>query len=886
MAVFVGRAQELRQLERRFLEALGGRGGAVFITGEAGAGKSSLTERFLVDAALWSPGALVIATGCSEQYGAAEPYQPFVEAFRDLAYGGERAAGRKSFGELARKLAPYWVQAIPVAGDVIAATMVTAAELKGSLGGATATAAPPSEEALFFQYTELFLAALAEHPILLFIDDLHWADRASVSLLAHLARKVADKPALIIGTYRPADVEVSQHPIKQAKLELERYGVAVEVALQQFDSADLAEFVQEELGGPPTPELLHLLEHRAGANPLFFGELLRWLVEQGYARDIQGEWGLAQPPEAIEIPRSVESVIEKRLSRLDPELYRVLEYASVEGDEFDSAVLAQLLDMDELELEERLDPLVRRDKLIRLAETRELPTGEPTSVYEFSHTLIQDVLHNSVQGKRRILLHRKVAEILEEIYATETESVAHKLAIHFDEGRLPERACEFALLAAGRASLVFAHWDAIELLQRALRNSQTDECKVEVLERLGEEQRLVGHLAQALEVFSEALEIAASRGERLRTLRLRRRLAKVERVDGSRTAQELLAQLEVLAQEARASGELAELCQILWHLGTLPGSSTAAGQEALEIAQALGDPVLVAKAHYLLAYTLAVGGNPTDAITHARQALEFYRDQEDKILPGQCYNALGIAHTLLGDYRRAVESFNAAAIIFEEVADPADEAMVRNNLGQLLIQMGDWAGAEENLREAIRLFRRMDATAKLLHPLENMARLYSAKGDDEAARQGWQELLELGQAMGYWDTEIVARCGLGVLHLEDGDLESARAELAAARQLMPEDEGWPDYREDLELFAARLAAAEGSDAEALEILERVEQELAGRDRYFWATYRLFHAELVSRSDPTRAGPIAQEALDVFEQLGAEPMRQRAASLLARIGGES
>jgi tetratricopeptide (TPR) repeat protein len=262
-----------------------------------------------------------------------------------------------------------------------------------------------------------------------------------------------------------------------------------------------------------------------------------------------------------------------------------------------------------------------------------------------------------------------------------------------------------------------------------------------------------------------------------------------------------------------------------------------------------------------------------------------WTEQENSIEVGKCHNTLGIASTLLGDTRKAVEEFDAAATIFDEVGEPFNEAMVRNNLGPLLTQMGDWAGAEENLREAIRLCLRMDAAARLLHPLENMARLYQSKGDAESARRRWQELLGQSRSMGYWDTEIVARCGLGTLHLEAGDLESARAELAAARQLVPKDENWPDYREDLELFAGRLAAAEADEATALEIFEGAEEELLARNRYLWATYRLYHGEIRSQKEPAEAREIVKEALDVFTQLAAEPMRQRAEALLARIGGE-
>jgi len=882
MTVFVGRTGELERLMVRLERAIQGEGGAVFITGEAGAGKSTLTQRFLVDAALHAPEARVISTDCSEQYGAGEPYQPFVDAFRDLL-SDERGGTRKSLRDIARQLAPYWVQAIPVAGDIIAATMVTAAELKQTLGGATATAAPPSEEALFFQYTELFLAAAAEHPVVLFIDDLHWADRASVSLLGHLVRRISDKPAFVVGTYRPADVEVSKHPIKQAKLELERYGIAEELALDALDSPSLSEFVAQELGAPPTPDLLHMLEQRAGSNPLFFGELLKWLVEQDLAIERDGEWDLSVSFEDIEIPRSVESVIEKRLSRLDPDTYRVLEYASVEGDEFDSTVLAQLLDVDELELEERLDPIVRAHKLIRLAETRDLPSGEPTSVYEFNHTLTQDVLHRNLQGKRRILLHRKIADILENIYAPETESISHKLAFHFDQGRVPDRAWNFALEAAGRASRVYAHWDAIDLLKVALRNSRSAAEQMESLERLGDEHRLAGHYQEALRNLSQALDAATGEASAVRALILMRKIAAIEHDCGGSSPDELRLKLEVLAEEARSTQQRPELCEILWELNKIPGTGAGFALEALTVAEALDDPDLVARAHFELSDTLIGGENPADAVPHVREALKHGEQAGDKFRMGRCLNCLGIIEVLVGDYDEATRAFGAAAELFDALADPMTEAAVRNNLGQLLLRMGRFHAAEENLIEAIRLARRMDATARLLHHLENMARVQQALGEPERAEEVWQELLDLSTRMGYWAPELVARCGLGFLFLDAGDSDRARAEHRAARSLL-RDEAWAECREDLDMLAARLAAYDGDVQGAIRILEGAESELVSRDPYLWATFRLLHAEFVCLDNATRAGQMVHECLETFSKLGAEPMIERANKLLARIGG--
>ena len=885
MSVFVGRGPELAKLQARLDRTLQGQGGVVFITGDAGAGKSSVVERFMIDAALRAPGARVISAACSEQYGAGEPYQPFVEAFRDLLTAERPGGGKARLRDLAKELAPHWLQVIPVAGDIIAATAATAVELKETLGGGgTATAAPPSEEALFFQYTELLLAAAAETPVILFIDDLHWADRASVTLLGHIGRKIADQPVMILGTYRPVDVDVAKHPIKQAKLELERYGVAEELSLSSLDSSALGELVEEELGGPAAPELREWLERRAGTNPLFFVELLKWLVHSEFVEERRGEWALVGRPEEIEIPRSAESAIEKRLSRLDPEVYRVLEYASVEGNEFGSVVLSRLLDMDELELEETLEPLARVHRLIRLEETRDLPNGDLASIYEFSHSLFQDVLHKNLQGKRRILLHRKTAQILEEIYASDTESVAHKLAIHFDEGRQPERAYEFALEAADRASRFYAHWDAIELLERGLRNSQTDEQRLEALERLGDENRRIGRYSEALEELNGALQLSEAAADRPRALRLKRKRVLVERDYGNRSPQDLLRELETLAEEARGLGARGELCEILWRFGGLPGASTEPPREALAIAEELGDPALVAAAHYRLGTVLLFGEDPGEAIPQVERALAFYTEREDTGQVGLCHNCLAIAHLLLGHSHEAIEKFSAAAAAFDEIKDPVNEASVRNNLGVLLTRVGDWDQAEANLAEAVRLARRMDATARLLHPLENVAQLAVSRGDASTAGEALEELLRLSQETGYWESEVVAQSGLGMLALEAGDAAGARTRMDRVRELLSRARDWADCQAWSQLLAARLAVASDERDEAIRILEASETELAPRDRHLWATFRVEHGEVLAPTDPAKAATVVRDALEVADELGAAPLRARAEKLLAQLGG--
>ncbi|HEX2166338.1 MAG TPA: AAA family ATPase [Longimicrobiales bacterium] len=884
-SAFVGRTRELELLRSRLDSALAGRGGVVFLSADPGAGKTTLTSRFLDIVADEHPDVLIIRAGCSEQYGAGEPYQPFVEAFRFLTHERERDQRRgRSFRELARQLAPYWVAAIPVAGEVLAASWHTASELKQQFAGGGSQSAP-SEEAFFFQYSELFFAAAAEAPVVLFLDDLHWADRATIALLTHLARRLGDQRVLVLGTYRPAELNTSQHPMRQAVQELERYRVAEELALQPLERQALADLVLLHTGAAPSAELFEWLERRAGTNALFFEELLRWLVSQEFTRDNLGELQLARLPRDIEIPRSAESTIEKRLDRLDEATRRILEYASVQGDEFDSVSLSRLLDADELELEEALDPIARVHGLVQMQGTQDLPNGDVASVYRFAHSLIQDVLHSRLQGKRRILLHRRMAQILEETHGADSVTAAPRLALHFDEGRQSDKAHEYAITAAARASRLYAHWDALEQLQRALRNAADPERKILVLERLGDEYDSIGRTDEAVDSFDEALALLPATASADR-LRVRRKRAKVEAAVGSLPLDELLPRLDALRREAAELQQHAEECRIIWEMIVLPGTTESMdvglARDALQIAQGVGDPVLLARGHEVLGLALTFGGDPAAAMIDMQTAAALYAQLGDRGREAACRSNLSLARVLLGDYTTAAAEFEAATGIFDEIADSMRAASTRSNLGALLRIIGRYEDAEARLLESIRIFGRLGAPVSMLSPLMNLAELHEARGEWNDAEMRWLQMLHSATDTGYTGEQVIAHCGIGTARLRLKNLSGAVAAERAARALVSSDpDSLTESAEALQLFSARLAAAAGEAEGAIHMLERLEASVRTRDRYLAAVYRLERAMILHTIGSSNARSVAEQARAEFHALGAAPDVHRADALIAR-----
>jgi tetratricopeptide (TPR) repeat protein len=882
---FVGREEELALLNGRLEAALAGRGSVIFMSAEPGAGKTTLTSRFLDQVSADHPDAFVIRAGCSEQYGAGEPYQPFVEAFRHLLREREGRQER-SFRDLAKQLAPVWLAAIPVAGEIMAASLTTASELQQQFrtGGGPAAA---SEEALFFQYSELFFAAAAAAPLILFLDDLHWADRASVSLLTHLGRRVGDQRILILGTYRPTEVDADRHPMRDARQELMRYRVAEEMSLAPLATEALSDLILLQTGAAPSVQLLDWLVRRAGTNALFFEELLNWLVSQGFTRDNLGELQLVRVPQEIEIPRSAESTIEKRLDRLDEETRRLLEYASVQGDDFDSVSLAQLLDRDELELEESLEPIARTHRLIQLIDTRDLPNGDIASVYRFSHSLVQDVLHRGLQGKRRILLHRKMAQILEQIYSGDAAFVAPRLAVHFEEGRQKEKAYEYALLAADRASRLYAHWDALEQIQRALRNAAEAAQHAVALERLAEEYVSTGNLADGVQALADALGHVDAAADVGSSLRLRRKRILLETTQGTIPLPRMLSAMTDLRTEAQQALEVAEECQIIWQMIDLPGTAeqldVTLAREALRLAEQSGDPWLIARGHHVLGAAIMFV-DPASAMGDLRRAVQLYGELGDRSRQAASTSYLALAHVFLGEFGSAVSELESAVATFQEIMDPVRASVARTNLGTVLRNLGEYESAEKMLLESVRTMERLGAPVRLLSPLMSLAELAEAQGDWAMAERRWTEMLERAEETGYTSEQIIAHCGIGTARLRQGDRRASPSEHAARELMQTDPENMGESGEAFQLYTARVAAATGEIEGAAVIFERLENAARGRDRFMGNLYRLERAEILKDVNPDKALELAETARNEFDSMAARPSVERADNLIAELRG--
>ena len=448
----VGRDEALSQMRSWFEKILGGKRQIVFVTGEAGIGKTALVDTFVRSIA--SDRGIRIGRGqCLEQYGTGEAYLPVLEAIGRLC----REQGQ--IVDVLRAHAPMWLLQMP--------SLVSASDrelLSREVSGAT-------RERMLREMGEALEALTSDLPLVLILEDLHWSDYSTLDLISYLARQRQAAQLMLIGTYRNVELIVSGHPLRAVKQELLAKQQCEELPLEYLSENAIAEFLSVRFPANRFPaKLAGLIHERTEGNPLFMVNAVDYLVAEGLIAESEEAWELVVEIENVEVgvPDSIKQMIEKQVDHLDADEQRTLEAASVAGAEFSTLVVVAGLDEDQAVVEARCHELARQRQFIQDSGVQELPNGEAVTRYGFIHALYQNVLYERVSESRRVQLHRRIGEREEVLYGDRASEIAAELAMHFERGRDYKRATHYLQRAAVVAQCLYANEDAINLLSRGL----------------------------------------------------------------------------------------------------------------------------------------------------------------------------------------------------------------------------------------------------------------------------------------------------------------------------------------------------------------------------------------------------------------------------------
>jgi len=486
--VFIGREQETKELRVALNETLAGKGHLFMLVGEPGSGKTRMTEQLATYARLCN--AQVLIGRCYEGEGA-PAFWPWVQIVRSYVQELEPEKLLSTMG--------------PGAADI--AQVVS--EIKERLPDLPAPPSLEPEQArfrLFDSVTTFLKNASKLQPLVVILDDLHWADKPSLLLLQFLARELKDVCILVIGTYR--DMELGrQHPLSQTLGELSRQGLSARIVLRGLTEQDVARFIEMTTGIKPQEKLVRTVYQQTEGNPFFLSEIVRLLVVEG-----QLERPQVTTASGVRIPEGVREVIGRRLDQLSDECNRILTTASVIGREFSLEALEPLSDMSGDQLLELLDEAMAARVI------NELP--QAVGQYSFVHALIRETLYDEISTARRVRFHRRIGETLEELYGNSPDSHLTELAYHFFQASPAgngDKAIDYAIRAARRATTLLAYEEAAGHYEHArvvieLQDEVDQEQRGEMSLALGEAYTKAGNNAKAREAFLQAADIARKRG--------------------------------------------------------------------------------------------------------------------------------------------------------------------------------------------------------------------------------------------------------------------------------------------------------------------------------------------------------------------------------------
>jgi hypothetical protein len=434
----VGRDEELSRLSVVLKDVLDAHGKVFFISGEGGIGKSRLAKEFEKQAK---------AQGCKVLVGNCVPssrinYMPFLEALNQLADDKaeekhEGKAPKSKFFQSAKKAAPDLMEAVPIVGNILKGATVMYQEYQ-----ALGQDGEGDDKQMLFATLQLLQQECAKRPIVMQIDDLQWADSASVGMLHFLARNIKDMRILLLGIYRPEDIlldrKVGGNPFLDSLRIMRRESLCDELTLKPLTEGEISQVASGMLDRPVNSVIVNRIYRESGGKPLFAVETIRQMEGSGALTCKEGTWSLSE--KETEIPTSVKEVVLRRIERLSKEERRSLEYASVMGMCFDPEMLADALKIERLELLESLEHLHDDHQLVKEVE----------GGYVFEEEKVRRVTYDSISKLRRKEVHRAFGQMMEK--KLPNESLYPDLARHFNMAGDAPKAVKYSILA-GQFSL-------------------------------------------------------------------------------------------------------------------------------------------------------------------------------------------------------------------------------------------------------------------------------------------------------------------------------------------------------------------------------------------------------------------------------------------------
>jgi len=822
----VGRGQEIERLRQHLNSALNGKGTTVLICGEAGVGKTRLVNEFLNLAK--TMGIKILSGWCLSE--ATVPYFPFTEAFNahvsTISDDKAKSVVTKHLGITGWLKGPEFIRESKARG------LFSTPEIE--------------KDRTFETVARVFLQLSASEPLVLFLDDLHWADHLSLALLHYLSRKCRNSRLLIIGTYRPEELirkkEERLHPLEQTMFSMSLEDLLVKMELDRLKRNDFPELLRSIFGFSADEKFVEKLHDETEGNPLFALETLNLLVEEGVLSEKEGQWTLAAPLEKIGIPSKVQEVIAQRIAKLKREERELIDLGAVCGFSFRPDTLSRTLSLDMANVLRTLVEIEQRHRLIRSTD----------STFEFTHHKIRDVIYANLPNELRRIYHLKTASCLEQVLAEKiSDGYMSDLAHHYVEGGVPEKAFEYLVKLGEKAVNIYANVQAIEYLNKALEATQktaslaTNENLAKIYKLRGRAWLVQDEKTKTINDFNFMLQNATNISD-----------------------ESMIAEAHYWLGCAYQP-YFGEMDEVMRHLTT-----------ALEMARKTGNKPLEGRSLGKIGSALMWGAT-LDIMDEGRMRLEessrICKEIGDKVTETSNLWSLGLYYNWKGEFNRAKENLSKALELAEKVGGIPGIVLKLWALSIVLAGNGEYNDAISTGQRCLQLARDSGLWSEVCIGLNCLGWIYHDLSSIELALRYNNEAIEVARAHQKslaWGGVPHALLNLGMDYLYKHDYENAEKYFKEVSGLWHQHPGaW--WRPETRILLGRgeIALAKGDYTQALKLAEDPLAifEKAHAKKYIAKGLKLKAEALAKMGNLREAIELMQNALKRAQQVGNPPL---------------
>lgn len=823
----VGREKEINQLMRQLDQVLAGKGSVLFISGEAGVGKTRLVNDF-IKLAKDKHDIKVLTGWCLSE--AKIPYFPFIEAFNQYVFDLMDQEAKTSLSDK-----------LGLTGWLRGPENILKSEARDF------SFSPAMEkERTFDAVAKIIIDLTRKEPHIIFLDDLQWADHLSLAMIHYLVKKCSDSRLFIIGTYRTEDVSQGvegTHPLMETIFSLSRDGFYNKIDLNRLDVKILPDLLNSIFNTSFDNEFIELVYRETEGNPLFVIETLNLLAEEGIIAERDKRWELTTPIKSIGIPSKIQDVITRRVSKLQREQRKILDVAAVSGRTINPEILSRVLSVSIVDVFESLVDIERKYSLIR-------SVGH---MFEFTHHKIREVIYEDLQVGLRRIYHLQTANTLEQVLAEKVSNgFLAEVAHHYLEGESPEKAFGYLIMLGEKAGKVYAIQEAIE------------------------------HLTKALEIAEQHPNLATP--ENLyKIYKARGRAIKYAESD-AKISLNALEDFSLMFKAAENTGNETIMADAYYTIGCAynPHFDEAENRlkyliPGLELAQKIGDKSLVSmyKAQIGRTYTLRPE-TEGKGIIFLEEARTLARDSGNKLAESLSLRQLAWNYKDKGDFSLAKERLIRSTELMEEIREPYS-LVVRYFLNSIVLaEQGEYEDAIHYAEIGLEMGREYDVPP-VSWILNTLGWIYYQLGDMVLAVKYCNDCLEYARRQG----KKVALGGipyslmvLGTIYLEQLDYEKADEYLDEAIRLHHLHAGPPgEYRRLMSIINLRICELmfhKGDYDRAFEKLGIIHDLFtrAGAKKYVAQCLKLKSEMLAKKGNLDEGLGLMNEALNLAKEMNS------------------